>query len=182
MLFHKERKIKMKKRIAALIIFVLLVLGSFPITADCADIVISLADLGENVEIHTELQQKYLDDSAEHIAPYAGGRSELSYPKPVTFIWNSNAEAGAVYQLSVSENADMSKPRTYSVSGTEYDVYNFRPETRYYWTVSTAGATSRGTAQAGVWSSPRAREPLTSRSARDTADAADTVRARAART
>ena len=47
-----------------------------------------------------------------------------------------------MYQLSVSENADMSKPRTYSVSGTEYDVYNFRPETRYYWTVSTAGATS----------------------------------------
>lgn len=82
MLFHKERKIKMKKRIGALIIFVLLVLGSFPITADSADIVISLADLGENVEIHTELQQKYLDDSAEHIAPYAGGPPNSVTPNP----------------------------------------------------------------------------------------------------
>ena len=133
----------MKNRFVALFVCVLLVLGAFPITAESTDITISLADLGENAEIHTALQQKYLDDSTEHVSPYARGTAELSNPEPVVFKWDSNADVGAVYQLSVSENADMSMPRRFSVAGTKYEVYNFRPDTRYYWTVSTAGVTSK---------------------------------------
>ena len=103
--------------------------------------VIHLADLGDNVEIHTKDQAAYLNDTYDSIAKYVPEKpsTERSYPKPVELWWRVNEDdvaLGRIYEVSVSALSDMSDAKEYTTTDESYYLYNLYLGTTYYWTVS----------------------------------------------
>lgn len=98
--------------------------------------------LGENVQIHTDLQTEYLAGDYTDIAKYAKGREELSYPQPVRFEWQAALPAGKKgaeikqYIVEISLRQDFSDAVRYQTAAAELDVYNLRIAAEYYWRVT----------------------------------------------
>ena len=118
--------------------------GSTTVVDDVAETpkyVIHLADLGNNVEIHTKDQAAYLNDTYDSIAKYVPEKpsTERSYPKPVELWWRVNEDdvaMGRVYEVSVSTSSDMKDAKEYTTADESYYLYNLYLGTTYYWTVS----------------------------------------------
>lgn len=138
------------------------------IQASTGPLVFTLADLGDQVPIHTDKQAQFLDGSYVNIGTYATGSAELSRPLPVTLSWSvksTDSSLGALptsYTVTVSEYADLSSPWVYTASGTSLKVYNLKIGTTYYWAVScvygdtvcrsgTASFTTDGTAPRNLY-------------------------------
>ena len=103
--------------------------------------VIYTADLGDNVEIHTEAQAAYLADSYDSIEKYVPQipSEEGSYPEPVNLSWRVNEDEVipfVKYTVSVSTEPDMSGASEYETRYESYSLYNLYLGTTYYWTVS----------------------------------------------
>lgn len=114
---------------------------------------VSISDLGENISIHTELQNAFLAEPivelldkpynegvwGENLWEIADGTAELSRPVPVTFNWsatyNGNSEFYG-YLLTLSQNPDLSNAKHYSLYETSIDIYNLNIGTDYYWNVA----------------------------------------------
>lgn len=100
-----------------------------------------LPDLGETVDIHTELQDRCIKDMQEnhvvYVMNYAFGTEELSRPLPIHFSWEAQStDAIDGYTLSISENEDMHNAITVETTENQADVYNLKIATMYYWTVT----------------------------------------------
>lgn len=149
-----ERMKVFRKTTAVLVSLVLLISALVPVQVSAATpqdlssqesigpLVFTLADLGDQVPIHTDKQAQFLDGSYEKVADYASVSAELSRPLPVTLSWSvksTDTSLGALptsYTVTVSEYADLSSPWVYTASGTSLSVYNLKIGTTYYWAVS----------------------------------------------
>ena len=92
-----------------------------------------------SVDIHTEKQQEYLDDS--YLFPAAKGVNELSRPAGIVLEWTSRMDA-AEYTVRLSEQEDMAQAKEYKTDECQVTVTNLKVATTYYWTVSADGETS----------------------------------------
>ena len=104
--------------------------------------------MGDNVSIHSELQEQYLNGPLQNIADYADGTAELSRPAKITLTWNTEideeyaAEKGVSadeckYRLYFGKSDDFSDAEIYSTSETSYQVTNLELDTTYYWKVAS---------------------------------------------
>ena len=108
-------------------------------------VTITLEDLPETVEIHTDLQKDYLlaeNPDAWIDQHYADiSRKSLSAPKPISFSWQVEVDNGLVpssYKLEVSETEDFAKARSITVKENSAEMTNFKLGSRYYWRVSAS--------------------------------------------
>ena len=113
----------------------------FSDTVEQPKYLIQLADLGENVEIHTKGQLEYLSADYADIADYvpAFPTTERSYPKEVVLSWSVNGSEllpFTVYEVSVSTSPDMSDAKIYTTRNNRYSLYNLYLDTAYYWKVA----------------------------------------------
>ena len=107
----------------------------------------TVSDPGNNVGIHTSLQNKYLlSEDYLSATEYAIGQLEFSWPVPLTLDWNvAGAEGKAKnYVVRVSENEDMSDAREYETEYNTIQIYNLKVGTTYYWTVDATFTVGKG--------------------------------------
>ena len=114
---------------------------------------IKLADLGNNVQIHTDLQQSALNDKTEKILQYARGAEELSHPKAITLSWTSSVSG--TYTVKISENSNLSDGKTYTTTSKSLSLYNLKIGTKYYWQVSCGSSVSSTSSFTTSSSAPR---------------------------
>lgn len=101
---------------------------------------LTLAAIGDGVDLHTELQAAYLADDYTAIGDYADGTAEESRPVSILFSWSldtSGEDAPTVrrYALEIATDAGFSDYVLYETEETALDVYNLSVATAYYWRV-----------------------------------------------
>ena len=140
----------MKKSLSILLSFVLII----SIFTSCGvekkklletnDIITNIYPANCEVTIHTEKQEKYLENSFDKLPIGVKGKKELSYPQAIEFEWsyNGNKTDNTGYILNISENKDMSNALTYTTTEETISVYNLKIATKYYWTVTVGDETS----------------------------------------
>lgn len=104
----------------------------------------NLADLGNEVNFHSQAQAAFLaDEDYNNILTYAnaGGKEELSLPEPVTLSWSAtpaNDAAGNVssYVVEISATGSFNDGITYTTTECELEVYNLCIGTDYSWRVT----------------------------------------------
>ena len=106
--------------------------------------VLTLSNLGDNVEIHTDLQVKYLNDTYDSIGKYIPDiETERSLPKEVELTWtiydNVNQRDYVpyiTYNVKVATKADFSDAKVYRTADEYYKLSNLYIGQTYYWKVS----------------------------------------------
>lgn len=108
------------------------------------DIITNVYPANCEVSIHTDKQAKYLDSDYDKLPFGVKGEKEQSHPNAITFEWDYVAEKSeeTEYILTISENADMSNPMTFTSKTENIAVYNLKIATKYYWTVTWGEKTS----------------------------------------
>lgn len=122
-------------------------------TASGSSSTIKLADLGNNVQIHTDLQQSALNDRTDKILQYAKGAEELSHPKAITLSWTSSVSG--TYTVKIGENSNLSDAKTYTTTSKSLSLYNLKIGTKYYWQVSCGSSVSSTSSFTTSSSAPR---------------------------
>ncbi len=128
----------MKKSLSILtaIVLVFLIVPFRAMKASAADYSITLAELGDQVVLHTDLQEAYLQNDYNSATDYAGGTQELSRPKAVRFSWTVSPSVSYVtYSLKLSKSPDMTDAETFTSTSTSLSVYNLEIGRTYYWQV-----------------------------------------------
>lgn len=93
----------------------------------------------DNVRIHTELQNNYLEDNYSNVTNYATGSKELSRPLTFTLEWNfsiSSNEEVDNYLLNVTSDNSLSSFETYICPTNSYTFTNLMIGTTYYYFVT----------------------------------------------
>lgn len=110
---------------------------------DDATIEFSLENLGDNVSLHTDIQIEKFDNlTNEEIDEmyYATFKAKTDYtiPEPVHLKWEAVIDKGEVdkYKIEVSESATLTNPLVLYSEEKNYDLYNLKLDTTYYWRVS----------------------------------------------
>ena len=87
----------------------------------------TLANLGKDVNFHTDFQQGYLDEEdVEKVPEEAKGVTEYSIPNSVKLSWGCQEELSE-YVVGIGEKKDLSDQKEYTVSGaTELELYNLK--------------------------------------------------------
>lgn len=106
--------------------------------------VLTLADLGNNVEIHTDLQAKYLKDTYDSVGKYIPDiETERSLPKEIELTWSVHDNVNdqdfvpyITYKLTVATKSDFSDAKEYKTKEEYYTLGNLYIGTTYYWKVS----------------------------------------------
>ncbi len=101
----------------------------------------SLTDLGEEVNLHSELQNDYFEKFPQKGADYAmkcaDGMQERGHPVPVCFTWLAETQKEVTkYTLRISEKRDMTSAYLVESAFCEAYVYNLKIATVYYWDVT----------------------------------------------
>ena len=107
----------------------------------------TVSDPGNDVGIHTSIQNKYLlNEDYLSATEYAIGQLELSYPVPVTLDWSVSGADGKAksYVVKLSESEDMSGAKEYETEYNTIQIYNLKVGTTYYWTVDATFAAGKG--------------------------------------
>ena len=100
---------------------------------------LTLANLGKDVCIHTDLQEGYiLNEDYEDVPEEAVGTKELSRPIPVPLSWEDSLNKGQ-YDVCISEYPNFAAPEYYKAEENSLDVYNLKIGTTYYWKVRHSG-------------------------------------------
>jgi len=110
-------------------------------------IVIRLAELGDAVRIHTDLQAAYLSDSDVYsVLEYADqeGTVELGRPVPITLSWTVETldEVGVrSFVVRVATNPKLTRPKSTVLPKTKnsLEFCNAMIGTTYYWNVTVNG-------------------------------------------
>lgn len=101
----------------------------------CLIFILSFAFIGcgktEEYNIHTDLQQSYLDGSYTQITAFCNGTSELSYPNPIKLEASTPPvkDIGYLYEIKEKNGSFYYKIN----GGTSVDVYNLYTGTEYEW-------------------------------------------------
>lgn len=97
--------------------------------------VIKIKNLGNDVNLHTDLQLDYFDDpDYENVPQEARGKNENSYPVPVQLSWTSEI-IERTFTVEISETKDFSVVDSCQTNENSLDVYNLKVDTTYYWRV-----------------------------------------------
>ena len=107
----------------------------------------TVTDPGNDVGIHTSIQNKYLKgEDYLSATDYAVGMLELSQPVPVTLEWSVAGAEGKAgkYIVNLSEKEDMSKPKEYESKYNTIQITNLKIGTTYYWTVTAVFTSGKG--------------------------------------
>ena len=84
------------------------------------------------VNLHTELQNSYLNDNYNTATNYATGEEELSRPDPLSLSWKGASDNYLVEIKEKSTNVSL----RYEVNTNSIDVYNLKVHTEYVWYVN----------------------------------------------
>lgn len=136
------------KRKLAVFLCVVTVLSCFACFAACnKKSEITLKSYAYAFDIHTELQQYYLDFvlNADYVpneeTDEVKGTSDLSRPQPVVLQWTDNKNRND-YTVEIAENQDFSDKILVKTNTTSCEVYNLKIASTYYWRVVCEGETS----------------------------------------
>ena len=108
----------------------------------------TLTNLVSNVEYHTEEQlsvfinnfDTVLDDTLyKYLEPYDTRltREDMTLPLSVKLTWEATATGGSVskYEIKVSESSGFTQFNSYTSKNKEFELYNVKRDTTYYWKV-----------------------------------------------
>ena len=119
---------------------VLLLLSSFVGCKVEEKSVITLKTYIEEFQIHTDLQQYYLDVmfnegySPDETIDEVKGTEELSRPNPVELEWNDSISSTS-YTIEVSKSNEFVNKQVFTSSNNKIEIYNLEIGTTYYWRV-----------------------------------------------
>lgn len=99
----------------------------------------------EKYQIHTELQDKFLEGDYNLISSIATGSEELSYPLPVVLKLNKLSEykENNLYQILLSNDYSFADSKIYTTKENELEVYNLKINIVYYWKVISSNNESK---------------------------------------
>ena len=123
------------KNLKALFLLPLLVPLFTACEADPSSVTFAFKEIGE-VDIHTEDQNNFWkdDDMEKSLLQYGMGDENKEKPLPVKLSWK--VTKAKKYTIKVSENEDMSDPWSFESKKNNYDLYNCKTGTKYYFTVT----------------------------------------------
>ena len=104
---------------------------------------IELCSFKEPVQIHTEMQQYYLDYSFNRDYVPDGtlnGDEELSHPEPVKLTFKSDIRSDS--EILISKDKGFTEYKTYKTDKQSLDVYNLEIGKTYYWKVKSESVES----------------------------------------
>ncbi len=92
----------------------------------------------EVTALHTDLQDRFLMVGANGMSSLGiNGKQENSRPQFISFSWEADLpESSPTYVLQISEQTDFVNSWEYETQETQYEVYNLKVGTEYYWKVS----------------------------------------------
>ena len=106
-------------------------------------------ELSGEVDFHTDKQNQFWADTnfESSLLAYGSGEESLEKPVPLKIAWNS--KKGKKYLIRVSENADMSNAWEFEFSSRkrEYDLYNCKTGTNYYYDITTFYSSGQETSE-----------------------------------
>lgn len=115
----------------------------------------SLTDLGNSVEIHTELQLRYINsEDYTTTSGIAAGSSEKSIPEPVHLSWDCDYHGGKKctdFTVELYEVNEESNKWTYSSNEPSLDVYNLKINTEYGYSVTANYGETNFTSEKGTF-------------------------------
>ena len=132
----------MKKRIVPLAVIALGLLASCgkvysSVTAGDGDFSYSFNEY-KDIDIHTDLQNQYLNDSIESVETYARGYEEVSKPNDLEITWEFktfDSKRVSLYTFYLSESEDMVSPVVYEYDDTVATLSNLKVGTTYYYQI-----------------------------------------------
>ena len=115
------------------------------------EVTFTLNEPGE-VDIHTQEQNDFWNDQdmTKSLLQYGMGEESKEKPNPVKLSWK--VTRAKTYTVNVSENEDMSDAWHFDCKKKEYDLYNCKTGTKYYWTVTAHYSSVEHTSQVGTFS------------------------------
>ena len=115
-----------------------------------SEVTFTLNEPGE-VDIHTDEQNAFWNDQdmEKSLLQYGSGEENKEKPNPVKLSWK--VTRAKFYTVNVSENEDMSDAWHLESKKKEYDLYNCKTGTKYYWTVTAHYSSVEHTSQVGTF-------------------------------
>lgn len=95
-------------------------------------------DIEEEFDIHTELQNEYLNSPYSSISGFANGTEEKSKPRSLKLTWDFAPESYkdfTTFEIQLSDNENFENPWLYETRGYEIEVKNLKVDTTYSWKV-----------------------------------------------
>ena len=83
-------------------------------------------------DIHTDVQNNYLNNTRDTASLYAKGQEELSYPEPIHLSWDGESKD---YKVLLSFNSDYSDSIVYYTDTNKISIYNLYIKKVYYYQV-----------------------------------------------
>ena len=113
-----------------------------------------IPDLGDDVKIHTELQDKYLNDDYNNIFNYVDAKQELSYPLKINIKSNISKQSDK-YTLVLSEDKNFETSEKYENNNTDFELENLKIGTKYYFYIEVLNTKSEICCFTTAGNSPR---------------------------
>ena len=104
----------------------------------CSNKAIELSKYKDDVRIHTDLQDEYLNDNYEAATKYAFGVEELSRPKPIELSWKTRKKDITGFKVKISETKDFTDAIEIETKENKASIYNLKIATTYYWNVEAS--------------------------------------------
>lgn len=90
-----------------------------------------------SADIHTDLQNNYVNGSYADISKYANGYGSFDVPQPVTLYWyNLITSSNGSYYVEISTSSSYQSSVVYQTDETSINIYNLLSNTVYYWRVA----------------------------------------------
>ncbi len=122
------------KKIISLILVTVFVFSLCACDGDSAKL--KLNEIESPVQINTNQQKAYLEDSFENVANYTNA-SHDDTPAPVKFSWEwTGEEKPKEFVLKACETKDFENAITERTIRNHAELYNFKLNTKYYWCVT----------------------------------------------
>ena len=102
-----------------------------------------LPDLGNDVKIHSQLQDQYLNGDYNDIFDYANGDKELSFPVEIDINCEVSGNTTSNFSLLLSEDKDFTKVITRDSTSSSFRLVNLKVDTKYYYKVKVDGIESK---------------------------------------
>ncbi len=104
------------------------------------------------VDIHTDEQKAFWEDQQmeKSLLQYGMGEESKEKPNPVKLSWKVTRAKS--YTVKVSEKEDMTDAWSFDCKKKEFDLYNCKTGTQYYWTVTAHYSSVEHTSEVGTFS------------------------------
>lgn len=101
---------------------------------DPSSVNFTLNDVGE-VSFHTDEQEEFWKDNnvESSLLKYGMGEEEKELPNPINLSWKVTSAKN--YIIQISENSDMSNSWEFTTKKKQFNLYNCKTGTKYYWRI-----------------------------------------------